>query len=118
MTLRRTPAGFDSMDHVLDVMVAPDCSRWQWKDEDELAYAVEHGWCTGEQAADVHAEGERAIAKMCAGETPCNDGWEHWQPDPGWDIPAFPRGWDELTTDGWPPARLNQGIQVAPSWLK
>lgn len=37
--LRRTSLGFDTMDHLLDVVVSHDRSEWRWKDEDELASA-------------------------------------------------------------------------------
>ena len=37
------PHGVDSGDLTLDVTVADDLSSWAWKDEDELAWGVEHG---------------------------------------------------------------------------
>jgi predicted RNA-binding protein associated with RNAse of E/G family len=39
---RRTSIGFDTNDHMLDIMVTPDL-EWRWKDEDELAERVEQG---------------------------------------------------------------------------
>jgi hypothetical protein len=36
----RTSIGFDSRDHGLDVVVAPDLSSWSWKDEDEMAQEI------------------------------------------------------------------------------
>lgn len=38
---RRTNLGFDYLDQVLDIVVAPDRSSWFWKDEDEFATAQE-----------------------------------------------------------------------------
>jgi hypothetical protein len=32
--LRRTGIGFDTMDHILDVVISADRSEWHWKDED------------------------------------------------------------------------------------
>jgi predicted RNA-binding protein associated with RNAse of E/G family len=61
--LRRTPIGYDSFDHVLDIVVAPDGS-WRWKDEDEFEEAIQLGLFTPDEAADIRAEGERVIARL------------------------------------------------------
>jgi hypothetical protein len=86
--LRRTPLGFDTDDQVLDVWVEPD-GNWRWKDEDELEGAVRLGRFTSDQAAAIRAEGERVVA-----DPPWPTGWEDWQPDPEWPVPALPEGWD------------------------
>ena len=78
--LRRSPVGFESADHVLDIVVKPD-GTWHWKDEDELAEAVELGLFTRAQANEIRAEGERAIAAL---PSKLPTGWEDWQPDPAW----------------------------------
>ena len=41
--LARTDVGFDTREHVLDVLVPADRSSWTWKDEDELDEAVARG---------------------------------------------------------------------------
>jgi predicted RNA-binding protein associated with RNAse of E/G family len=61
--LRRTPLGYDSSDQVLDVVVAPD-GTWRWKDEDELADAVQFELFTPAEAAAIRAEGEHVIARL------------------------------------------------------
>jgi hypothetical protein len=86
--LRRSPFGFDSLDHVLDIVVNPD-GAWHWKDEDELADAVELGLFTPAQAHEIRAEGERAIAALLR-KLPT--GWEDWQPDPAWPLLTLPDG--------------------------
>ena len=40
--LRRSPVGFDTLDHKLDVIVELDGS-WRWKDEDQLVDIIERG---------------------------------------------------------------------------
>ena len=60
---RVSPLGFDTTDHLLDVVVEPDRS-WRWKDEDHLAEAVEVGLFTQKQAWGIRAEGERAIERI------------------------------------------------------
>lgn len=81
--------GWDTRDLALDIVVERDGS-WRWKDEDHLAAAVERGWITPEKASAVRAEGERVLAAW-----PFPTGWEDWRPDPRWEVPRLPAGWDE-----------------------
>lgn len=92
---RRTKIGFDSMDHVLDLVIEPDLRRCRWKDEDEFADAVASGYFSVTDARAIRAEAERALAAAHAGHAPYTSGWEHWKPDPAWPIPALPEWWDE-----------------------
>lgn len=93
--LRRTPIGFDYMDHALDIVVAPDLSFWHWKDEEELAEAVTLGIFTAAQARAFHEEGERALAHLSARVPPYDRDWPIWRPDPSWAIPALRAGWNQ-----------------------
>jgi Protein of unknown function (DUF402) len=94
--LRRTTLGFDSVDHVLDVVVAPD-GAWRWKDEDELGEAVRLGMFDQRQAAAIRAEGERVIARL---PSLLPTGWETWLPDPAWPPLRLPAGWDRVDPAG------------------
>ena len=82
---QRNPRGFDFEEHVLDLVVEPDMAAWRWKDEDELAEAVERGLFTPEQAADFRAEGERALEWLLERRPPYDRPWEDWRPPPDWD---------------------------------
>ncbi len=84
--LRRSPFGFDAMDHILDIVVKPS-GEWRWKDEHELAEAVEVGLFTSAEAAAIRAEGERVIATL---PQLLATGWEDWQPDPAWPPTKLP----------------------------
>lgn len=92
--VRRTAIGFDTQDHWLDIVVAPDRAAWRWKDEDQLQEAVSFGIVSEECALAIRAEGERVIQKMNANQSPFCDGWEHWQASPDWKIPSLPKDWD------------------------
>src|SRR5438093_6944131 len=81
---RRTPIGFDTWDHVLDLVVAPDLSSWSWKDEDEFAWAQEVGLIAPAEATAIRAEGERAIGEIERRAAPYRDGWAPWAPDAAW----------------------------------
>jgi hypothetical protein len=87
-------AGVDTADHALDLLVEPD-RAWRWKDEDELARRTGHPlyWdATG--AAAIRACGERVAALVEAGAFPFDGTWTDFRPDPDWEIPHRPPGWD------------------------
>ena len=79
---------FDTTDWALDVTVAPD-GTWAWKDEHDLAEAIELGVFDEAEAAVVRAEGERVVA-----ERPWPTRWEDWRPPPEWTPLPLPEGWD------------------------
>ena len=87
-------AGIDVIDQDLDVVVAPD-HTWEWKDEDEFAERLalpDHYWVADEAA--VWAEGRRVIKIAEAAEFPFDGTWTDFVPDPSWQVPALPPGWD------------------------
>ena len=94
--LTRTAIGFDYLDQLLDIEIAPDLSSWKWKDEDEVEEAVARGVMTPGDAGSARDEGERVIAALGAREPPFDEPWERWRPDPGWAVPGLPDGWDDL----------------------
>jgi hypothetical protein len=93
---RRTPVGFDTQDHTLDIEVTPQL-KWRWRDEQELENHVTEGFYTPALAAAARAEGQRAIEAIVREEHVCTR-WQDWQPDPNWPTPTFPSAWD--TTPG------------------
>jgi uncharacterized protein len=91
--LTRGALGFDYLDRELDIHVRPDRS-WEFLDEDEFEEAQRLGVIEPEEATAVRAEAERVVASIEAWQAPFCDGWESWRPDPRWDVPALPPGWD------------------------
>ena len=92
--LRRSRFGFDTADHVLDVVI--DETGWRWKDEDELEEAVRAGRFTRDEARALYREGERAIAAYESGQPPFDLDWSGWRPDPAWPMPTLAAGSDAL----------------------
>ena len=86
----RSPVGFDYVDIALDLVCYPD-GRWQLLDEDELEEGLESGVLTEEDAAAARADAARLVA-----EWPFPTGWEDWRPEPGWEPPILPAGWDTV----------------------
>ncbi|WP_370943215.1 DUF402 domain-containing protein [Amycolatopsis sp. cg5] len=94
--LGRTETGFDRIDGVLDLDVAPD-GTWCWKDEDEAEAALDAGKLTREQLKRLREEGERMGALASARAFPFDGTWTDFTPDPSWAAPELP-------------ARLREGL--------
>jgi hypothetical protein len=75
--------------------VGDDLSWWQWKDEHELAEAVELDLLTQGEADQIRRNGELAIAEIESGDAWWKR-WSSWAPDPSRPIPTLPDGWDVL----------------------
>jgi Protein of unknown function (DUF402) len=86
--LTRSPVGFDLDDLFLDLLVEPDGSH-RWLDEDELDAALAAGLLTEDDAAAARAEGERVLSAW-----PFPTGREDFRPDPRWEPPRLPAGWN------------------------
>jgi hypothetical protein len=61
---RRTAIGFDTVDHILDIEVNDDLSDWSWKNENELAWAVERGLCLAAEAEATRRNRNDVITRM------------------------------------------------------
>jgi hypothetical protein len=85
---QRTALGLDYEDELLDVWV-PFGGEPELLDEDELEEAVRRGFISPDRETEIHAKAERIIA-----EPPWPTGWEDWKPEPGWQVPDLPPGWD------------------------
>ena len=80
--------GFDTTDWQLDLWIESS-GDVHWKDEDDLEQAVELGIMTAEEGRLARDEAHRVLD-----EWPFPTGWEDWRPDPGWEPPELPEGWD------------------------
>jgi hypothetical protein len=109
---RRTPIGFDTNDHMLDILVAPDLT-WQWKDEDVITDFLARRVYSAEFAAAIREEGERVVAAIEARASPFCDGWDCWSPPPIVEPPVLPEGWDTLPATLWDRRRWAYG-DIAP----
>jgi hypothetical protein len=98
--IRRTSIGFDTMDHMLDIVVSPDLSRWTWKDDDEFREAERIGWYSREQACSIRAQGERAVCLLRSERRSFYERWRGWRPNGKWEIPRLSPQWDRIDPDG------------------
>lgn len=95
--LRRYDLGFDTLDHDLDLVVTPDRSAWEWKDEADVDLGVERGLYSPGDAIAFRREAERGLRRLRDREPPFDREWRDWRPDPSWPIPELPEGWDRIT---------------------
>ncbi len=78
--LRRVGAGFMTIDHLLDILVAPDLRSWEWKDEAEFEYAQQAGLFSASRAAEIRAVGLDIVKAIEAGQPPWDPSWATWTP--------------------------------------
>jgi uncharacterized protein len=93
--LRRSPVGFDTLDHKLDVIVELDGS-WSWKDEDQFVEVIERGLLDPGQGRGLRNDAEGAVRRIVEHEPPFDRDWYGWRPDPAWPPPTLPDGWDRV----------------------
>ena len=89
--MTRSAIGFDYLDQLLDIEIAPDRS-WNWKDEDEFQEGMAKGLLTADKAELIRNEGLKVIEALQAGKPPFDEPWDQWRPNPGWTRPHFPNG--------------------------
>ncbi|MBF4161863.1 DUF402 domain-containing protein [Nocardioides acrostichi] len=75
---RRDARGVFTSDHVLDLVVGPDCSGAP-KDEDELGLAVAQGVFSAQQARRIVRDCARVERLVEQWASPFCDGWERWR---------------------------------------
>lgn len=90
---RRTPYGFDTFDLAVDLVVDPDLSRWQWKDEDEYRHVRQPGIITDTEHQAVDAARAEALAMIEDRTGPFAEAaaWTSWRWDPAWPAPRLPQ---------------------------
>ncbi len=97
--IQRTGIGFDTMDHMLDVVIRPDMTEWKWKDDDEFSEAQKVGVYSTEKAREIWDAGERAVRLVTSERRSIYEEWRRWQADPAWGIPELSPLWDKVNLD-------------------
>jgi hypothetical protein len=90
---RRAFGRLQTTDWQLDLIVRPG-GEVIWKDEDDLARALEIGLHTPDEAEAAYAEAHAVLD-----EWPFPTGWEAWKPDAAWPVPQLPGDWAATKTD-------------------
>jgi protein associated with RNAse G/E len=97
--LARTEIGFDTLDLLIDLVVAPDLSSWRWKDEDEYAQGRRLGVVGDADHQAVQQAREQVLAMIEKREGPfaATSGWTRWRSEPTWPTTTLPA--NSLTVD-------------------
>lgn len=93
----RTPLGFDTMDHEIDVLVLPDGSIHE-KDQDLFAEAVQNGKFSAAEAGEILTTRDHVVEMVRGGDRWWNDNWREWAPPASWTAEALPHCWAQLPT--------------------
>ena len=91
---RRTPIGFDTVDHELDLVWPAGAASYQWKDVDEFAATGPVRYPGRVEA--IHAEAQRIATLLDAGEMWWDPAWASWTPGPELAPRELPDGWDRV----------------------
>ena len=93
-TLRRTEIGFDTTDHVLDAVINPDLSSWEWKDEGEFAEAMDLDLFGENMGEQIRRETSRVASEALITRREQLKQWATWRPPVGWRIPNLVPSWE------------------------
>jgi predicted RNA-binding protein associated with RNAse of E/G family len=105
---RRTPIGFDTNDHQLDIVVSPD-RRWSWKDEDVVAERMRDGSFSHELVDAMHDQGREVVRAIELGSPPFDGARAAWRPSAGWTVPRLHPRWNTE-----PPAQWDRRLWAYP----
>jgi hypothetical protein len=86
---RRTSVGYDTLDLMLDLVIAPDGTS-HWKDEDEYDQGRRLGIITDDDHKNVSQAKEQVLSLLERREGPFDESWTTWRRDPGWPRPTLP----------------------------
>ena len=92
--LRRTVIGFDTTDHVLDVVISADLGSWRWKDEDELAVAIDLGLFSVAEGEQIRQQARRVANECVTSRSQQLQTWADWRPPAGWKLPVLQGNWE------------------------
>lgn len=94
--LQRTSIGFDTRDHEIDVVIQSDLSRWDWKDEDEFAEAVQLGLITSEDANQIRQKTIQVANEIISQQADQLRAFANWRPPSTWTTPVLAGNWRTL----------------------
>jgi hypothetical protein len=94
--IKRTDIGFDTTDHVLDVVIGTDLNSWTWKDEDEFAEAIELGLFTISDSEHIRQEAMRVAKEALTSRREQLQRWVEWRPPAAWELPVLAGQWKEV----------------------
>ena len=86
----RTPAGYDTCDLCIDLVISADLVSYQWKDEDEYAVGREAGFIGDHEHENVERARTTVLQLLATRQGPFAGDWSVGRKDPGWPMPMLP----------------------------
>ena len=92
---QRSHCGFDTLDLELDLVVDP-AFTWKWKDEDIYHEGIRAGCIQQHWVEAIDRAQQEVFARLQARCYPLDGAWIDWRPNPAWNPPVLPTGWQEV----------------------
>ena len=92
---KRTHCGIDTLDLELDLVIRPNMSS-EWKDVDDYKMCIKAGMILPEWASEIEIAKADVLARLAGKRYPLDGSWLGWKPDPNWEPPNLPEGWDKI----------------------
>jgi hypothetical protein len=86
---QRTPDGFDTLDLLVDLVVAADLSAHRWKDEVEYAQGRRLGLINDALHRRVEAARQHVLSLVESRQGPFAEDWSSWRRGPSWPLPRL-----------------------------
>ena len=93
LPFERSQSGFDTFDLELDILIDPTL-QWQWKDLAEYQSGIQLGIITPEWVRGIEQAQVGLFECLSKRQYPLDGSWVNWQPDPAWQAPNLPSGWE------------------------
>jgi predicted RNA-binding protein associated with RNAse of E/G family len=91
----RTHSGLDTFDLELDLVILPD-GEHRWKDKEDYEAGVRMGVIRQPWVDAINQATPGILESARTGRYPFDMTWRDWLPDPSWQPPDLPSGWDEI----------------------
>lgn len=89
LPLERTAKGYETLDLVLDMIVAPDWS-WAWKDVEPFKAALGRGIFEPEVEASVESQTAELVQEIESRSGRFSPEWREWVAPVDWPVPSLP----------------------------
>lgn len=92
---QRMHCGINTLDLELDLVIDPDMSS-RWKDVEDYEMCIEAGMILPEWMREIDKAKEDVSERIEMRRYPFDGSWLDWMPDPSWEPPNLPEGWDKI----------------------
>jgi protein associated with RNAse G/E len=92
---KRSRLGFETLDLDLDIVIDENY-EWKWKDVDEYQAGIREGGIKDDWVRGIEQSKEEVLGIITKRSSPLDGSWLQWRPDPTWELPKLPKGWEKI----------------------